>query len=82
MYKVNLWMLVEGKEFYDSIEFNSAPSTEELGSTIYHRHNNMTAYCALHGNNQVQSQADRLWEGYSTDYTSDFKSKIEAHLQG
>ena len=81
MYKVNLWMLVDGEEFYDYIDFPQRPTVENLGMSVYEKYNNMTAYFAIHGEDDTcQTQVDIYYQEEHPDYDKVFKAKLLDYL--
>lgn len=81
MYRVNLWMLVNGEEFYDYIDFQEQPTVEEIGMATYNKHNEMTAYFAIHGEESIcQTQVDVFYRDEHPDYDEVFKAKLLDYL--
>ena len=79
MNKVDLWVLMEGQEFYGSLEFDHVPTLQEIGTGVWERYNNMTAYYAQ-WNEGSTGQADVFFNEENPNYMADFKEKLDNFL--
>lgn len=79
MVKVDLWMLVEGNEFYDYLEFDHDPSKEDVGNAVWNRHSEYTAYHAQWvSDTNNQSRIEYAEE--NPNYPTEFQEKLEEYL--
>ena len=79
MVKVDLWMLVEGNEFYDYLEFDSNPSKSDVGNAVWNKYSEYTAYHAKwDGDDNNQSRIEYVEE--NPNYPTEFAAKLSEYL--